>query len=60
MLKASDNTTVLTAHDKVEFLISTFFSLLLIVDLLDIMSATYLTSIYFLLIITQEVTVTVK
>ena len=52
MLKASDDTTALTAHNKAELLISTFFSLSLIVNLSDIVSATYLTSIYFSSIMT--------
>ena len=60
MLKALDNTTALTAHNKVELLISTFFSLSLIADLLDIASTTYLTFIYFLSITAQEVTAAVK
>ena len=60
MLKASDDTTTLTAHDKAKLLASTFFSLSLIVDLSDIMSATYLTSIYFSSITAQEVTAAVK
>ena len=60
MLKALDNTTALTAHNKAELLASTFFSPLLIADLSDIISTTYLTSIYFLLITAQEVTAAVK
>ena len=52
MLKALDDTTALTAHDKAKFLASTFFSFSLITDLSNIISTTYLTSIYFLLIIT--------
>ena len=47
MLKALDNTTALTAHNKVKLLASTFISLSLIVNLLDIVSTTYSTSIYF-------------
>ena len=60
MLKASDDTTALTAHNKAELLASTFFSSSLIADLSDIASATYLTSIYFSPITAQEVTAAVK
>ena len=60
MLKALDNTTALITHDKAELLASTFFSSLLLANLSDIVSTTYSTFIYFLLITAQEVTVTVK
>ena len=60
MLKALDDTTALITHNKAKLLVSTFFSLSLIADLLDIVSTTYLTSIYFLPITAQEVIAAVK
>ena len=60
MLKASDDITALITHNKAELLVSTFFSSSLITNLLDIVSATYLISIYFLSITAQEVIAAVK